>query len=142
MCSMFGGISQSSPNLPLSAADRRHVHHPLRRQIVESHPAHRAEIKRLAGNRRPGAWEPASVVRDYAVCGREGCEVFRPNASIAAAAMNDERLSRSFEAFGSRNVGPARTFAVALPRAMYVHARRALAQRGSGESRAVETESA
>ncbi len=61
---------------------------------------------------------------------------------FSAAAMNDERLARTFEAFGSRNVGPARTFATGLPRAMYVHARHALAQRRSGESRAVETEGA
>jgi 2-polyprenyl-6-methoxyphenol hydroxylase-like FAD-dependent oxidoreductase len=61
---------------------------------------------------------------------------------FSAVAMGDERLARTFEAFGSRNVGPARTFASAFPRAMYVHARGALARRGGEESRAVETESA
>ncbi len=61
---------------------------------------------------------------------------------FSAAATNDERLARTFEAFGSRNVGPARTFATGLPRAMYVHARRALARRGSGGSPTVEAESA
>jgi menaquinone-9 beta-reductase len=61
---------------------------------------------------------------------------------FSAAATNDERLARTFEAFGSRNIGPARMFATGLPRAAYVHARRALAERGNGSSRAVETESA
>jgi 2-polyprenyl-6-methoxyphenol hydroxylase-like FAD-dependent oxidoreductase len=60
---------------------------------------------------------------------------------FSAAATNDERLARTFEAFGSRNVGPARTFATGLPRAVYIHARRALVERGGGSSRAVETES-
>jgi menaquinone-9 beta-reductase len=61
---------------------------------------------------------------------------------FSAATMNDERLARTFEAFGSRNVGPARTFATAIPRAVYVHARHVLAERRGGGAGAVETESA
>jgi 2-polyprenyl-6-methoxyphenol hydroxylase-like FAD-dependent oxidoreductase len=61
---------------------------------------------------------------------------------FSAAAMNDERLARTFEAFGSRNVGPARTFATGIPRAVYLHARHALAERRGGRSRAVEAERA
>lgn len=61
---------------------------------------------------------------------------------FSAATMNDERLARTFEAFGSRNVGPARTFATAIPRSLYVHARHALAERRRGGTGAVETERA
>jgi 2-polyprenyl-6-methoxyphenol hydroxylase-like FAD-dependent oxidoreductase len=60
---------------------------------------------------------------------------------FSAATMNDERLARTFEAFGSRNVGPARTFATGIPRSLYVHARHALAER-RGRAGAVETERA
>ncbi len=61
---------------------------------------------------------------------------------LFSAATHDERLARTFEAFGSRNIGPARMFATGVPRAVYVHARHALSGRGGGESRAVEAERA
>jgi len=51
---------------------------------------------------------------------------------FSAAASGDERLARTFEAFGSRNIGPARMFAAGIPRAAYVQARNALSGRFSG----------
>jgi len=51
---------------------------------------------------------------------------------FSAAASGDERLARIFEAFGSRNIGPARMFATAIPRAVYVKARGARSRRVSG----------
>lgn len=52
---------------------------------------------------------------------------------LFSGAARDERLARTFEAFGSRNIGPARMFATAIPRALYVNGRHALAER-RGES--------
>jgi 2-polyprenyl-6-methoxyphenol hydroxylase-like FAD-dependent oxidoreductase len=60
---------------------------------------------------------------------------------LFSAATRDERMARTFEAFGSRSIGPARMFATTVPRAAYVNARHALA-RGGGAARPVETESA
>jgi len=45
---------------------------------------------------------------------------------FSAATTRDERLARTFEAFGSRNVGPLRAMPTLIPRAMLVHARRVL----------------
>jgi 2-polyprenyl-6-methoxyphenol hydroxylase-like FAD-dependent oxidoreductase len=51
---------------------------------------------------------------------------------LFSAATRDERLARTFEAFGSRNIGPLRAMPVMIPRAMFVHTRNAL-RRSSGE---------
>jgi 2-polyprenyl-6-methoxyphenol hydroxylase-like FAD-dependent oxidoreductase len=48
---------------------------------------------------------------------------------LFSAASRDERVARTFEAFGSRSIGPARAFSVALPRAALVNARHALGSR-------------
>jgi hypothetical protein len=61
---------------------------------------------------------------------------------FSAAASGDERLGRTFEAFGTRSIGPARMFASALPRAALVHARSLRSQRPDGGSRAVRAGSA
>jgi flavin-dependent dehydrogenase len=58
---------------------------------------------------------------------------------LFSAATRDERLAGIFEAFGSRNIGPARMFASAVPRAVLVNARHTLSGRGGGRSRAVQT---
>ncbi len=52
---------------------------------------------------------------------------------LFSSAARDERLARTFEAFGTRNIGPARMLATAMPRALYVNGRHALAER-RGES--------
>jgi menaquinone-9 beta-reductase len=55
---------------------------------------------------------------------------------LFSAAVRDERVARAFEAFGTRNVGPARTLSTTLPLAVLVNARHAARQRrrepGSG----------
>jgi flavin-dependent dehydrogenase len=52
---------------------------------------------------------------------------------IFSATTRDEVLARRFDEFGSRRVGPARSFATTIPRALYVNARHALrARRGGG----------
>jgi 2-polyprenyl-6-methoxyphenol hydroxylase-like FAD-dependent oxidoreductase len=53
---------------------------------------------------------------------------------LFSAAARDEGVARSFEAFGSRSIGPARFFPTAVPRAMFVNARHALSGRGGGLS--------
>jgi flavin-dependent dehydrogenase len=61
---------------------------------------------------------------------------------LFSAATRDERLAAIFEAFGSRNIGPARMFASAGPRAILVNARHRLSGRGDGRPRAMQTGSA
>jgi menaquinone-9 beta-reductase len=61
---------------------------------------------------------------------------------LFSAATRDERLARTFEAFGSRNISPARMLVSAMPRAAYVNARHALSQRASQPVRPAESESA
>jgi menaquinone-9 beta-reductase len=61
---------------------------------------------------------------------------------LFSAATRDERLSRTFEAFGSRNVGPLRAMPTMIPRALYVNARQALRGGGAKRSQAVSVESA
>jgi len=51
---------------------------------------------------------------------------------LFSSAARDERLARTFEAFGTRNIGPARMFAATVPRALAVNARHALSGRGGG----------
>jgi 2-polyprenyl-6-methoxyphenol hydroxylase-like FAD-dependent oxidoreductase len=78
-----------------------------------------------------------AMILDYA-----GGRKFNPGERLLfSAAARDERLAAVFEAFGTRNIGPARMLATAFPRAMLVNARHALAARGGG-SRAVGAESA
>ncbi len=47
-----------------------------------------------------------------------------------SAASYDEPTARIFEAFGSRNIGPARMLATGIPRALLASARRSLTHRG------------
>ncbi len=49
---------------------------------------------------------------------------------IFSAAARDPRMAERFEAFGTRSIGPARFFATAIPRAIAVNTRHALASRG------------
>jgi 2-polyprenyl-6-methoxyphenol hydroxylase-like FAD-dependent oxidoreductase len=69
-------------------------------------------------------------IHDYA-----GGRKFNPaERMLFSAATRDERLARQFEAFGSRNIGPARMFASVLPRAVLVSARYAISQRNRSSS--------
>lgn len=74
---------------------------------------------------RRGLHRHAGTIHDYAT-GR------RMNAGerlVFSAAPGDVRLSSLFEQFGTRNVDPTRFLAQAVPRALAVHARRALVPR-------------
>jgi 2-polyprenyl-6-methoxyphenol hydroxylase-like FAD-dependent oxidoreductase len=57
---------------------------------------------------------------------------------LFSAAARDARISRTFEAFGTRSIGPARMFASALPRAALVSLRHRHRGPGDGGSRAVQ----
>jgi hypothetical protein len=64
---------------------------------------------------------------------------FNPGERLLfSAATRDERLGKTFEAFGSRNIGPLRAFPKMIPRAVYVNARHALRARGDGRAGTVE----
>jgi 2-polyprenyl-6-methoxyphenol hydroxylase-like FAD-dependent oxidoreductase len=91
----------------------------------------RRHARRLRGH--------AAMIYDYA-----GGRKLNPGERFmfSAAASGDERLGRTFEAYGSRSIGPARMFASGLPRAALVHARGMRSQRPGGGSRAVQTGSA
>jgi 2-polyprenyl-6-methoxyphenol hydroxylase-like FAD-dependent oxidoreductase len=78
------------------------------------------------------------LMYDYA----GGRKLTPPERLLFSAAARDERLARTFEAFGTRSIGPARMFATGIPRAVFVNARHALSGRGGGGSRAVGAESA
>jgi menaquinone-9 beta-reductase len=69
-----------------------------------------------------------AMILDYA----SGRKMTAPERMLFSAAARDERLARTFEAFGTRNIGPARMFASAVPRAVLVNARHAL---GGGSGR-------
>jgi 2-polyprenyl-6-methoxyphenol hydroxylase-like FAD-dependent oxidoreductase len=53
---------------------------------------------------------------------------------LFSAAVYDEGVSRVMEAFGTRNIGPARMMLTGAPRALAVHARRSLSRRPGGSS--------
>lgn len=89
-----------------------------RRPLDDGLAAYRARHRR-------GLHRHAGTIHDYAT-GR------RMNAGerlVFSAAPGDVRLSSLFERFGTRNVDPARFLAEAVPRALAVHARRALTPR-------------
>jgi 2-polyprenyl-6-methoxyphenol hydroxylase-like FAD-dependent oxidoreductase len=72
----------------------------------------------------------AAVIYDYA----DGRKMNSGERMLFSAAARDERVAGIFEAFGTRNVGPARTFTKGLPLAAVVHARRVLGGRTSRSS--------
>jgi menaquinone-9 beta-reductase len=78
------------------------------------------------------------LIHDYA-CGRKLNPMER---LLFSAAIHDERVARTFEAVGTRNVGPARALATMVPRAALVNARHSLSQRRRRPSRRVDLERA
>jgi hypothetical protein len=96
-----------------------------------------AGLKRYRRRHARGLRGHSLLMYDYA----GGRKLTPPERLLfSAAAAHDERLTQVFEAFGTRNIGPARMFASALPRSVFVNTRNALAARRGGESRVVETE--
>jgi 2-polyprenyl-6-methoxyphenol hydroxylase-like FAD-dependent oxidoreductase len=76
----------------------------------------------------------ATLMYNYA-----GGRKFNPGEKMLfAAAARDERLARTFEAFGARSIGPARMFATTLPRALLVNARHKRSASPGGGSHTVQ----
>lgn len=86
----------------------------------------RSGLERYRRRHRRGLRGHAAIINEYA-SGRK----MRPGERlIFSAAARDQRLAESFEAFGTRSIGPARFFASAMPRSIAVNVRHALASRG------------
>jgi menaquinone-9 beta-reductase len=68
----------------------------------------------------------ASMINEYA----SGRKMNPGERLIFSAGARDPRMAERFEAFGTRSIGPARFFATAIPRAIAVNTRHALASRG------------
>lgn len=80
----------------------------------------------------------AGLINDYA----SGRRMNPGERLIFSAAARDPKLATSFDAFGTRNIGPARFFATAIPRSMAVNARHALGSRGQRRGPRPESHSA
>ncbi len=77
----------------------------------------------------------AAMIYDYA-----GGRKFNPGERVLfSAAVKDERVARVNEAFGSRNIGPARMLATGVPLALAAHARSAWGSRSTPPARSVES---
>jgi len=84
-----------------------------------------AGLKRYRRAHRRGLRGHAMMINDYA----SGRKINPGERLIFSAATRDARLAKAFEDFGTRSIGPARFFAVAIPRAVAVNARQALRSR-------------
>lgn len=83
-------------------------------------------LERYRRRHRRGLRGHATIINEYA-SGRK----MRPGERlIFSAAARDQRVAASFDAFGTRCIGPTRFFAAAIPRALAVNARHALGSRG------------
>jgi 2-polyprenyl-6-methoxyphenol hydroxylase-like FAD-dependent oxidoreductase len=80
----------------------------------------------------------AALINDYA----SGRRMNPGERLIFSAAARDPKLATSFEAFGTRSIGPARFFATAIPRSLAVNARHALNSRGQRRGPQPESHSA
>ena len=86
-------------------------------------------LKRYRRRHALGLRGHAAMIYDYA----GGRKFNAGERMLFAAAARDERLASTFEAFGTRSIGPARMFATTLPRALLVNARhKRSASSGSG----------
>jgi menaquinone-9 beta-reductase len=73
----------------------------------------------------------SATIYDFA-----GGRRFNPGERMLfSAATFDQGVSRIMEAFGTRNIGPARMLLTGTPRALAAHARRAVARRMPGSAR-------
>jgi 2-polyprenyl-6-methoxyphenol hydroxylase-like FAD-dependent oxidoreductase len=85
-----------------------------------------AGLSRYRRRHRRGLGGHAWLINDYA----SGRRMNPGERLIFAGAARDPKLAVSFEALGTRSIGPARFFASAVPRAIAVNARHALGSRG------------
>jgi 2-polyprenyl-6-methoxyphenol hydroxylase-like FAD-dependent oxidoreductase len=81
-----------------------------------------AGLKRYRRAHRRGLRGHATMINDYA----SGRKMNPGERLIFSAAARDQRVATSFEAFGTRSIGPARFFVSTLPRAIAVNARHSL----------------
>lgn len=89
-------------------------------------------LNRYRRRRARGLGGHTRVIVEYA----SGRKMNAGERMLFAAAATDERTARVFEAFGSRNIGPLRMFATAMPLAVLATTRRSLSRRarpGSAE---------
>jgi 2-polyprenyl-6-methoxyphenol hydroxylase-like FAD-dependent oxidoreductase len=91
-------------------------------------------LKRYRRRHARGLRGHAMLLYDYA----SGRKLIPPERLLFSSAARDERLARTFEAFGTRSIGPARMFATTVPRAVFVNTRHALARRGHGTAASAE----
>jgi 2-polyprenyl-6-methoxyphenol hydroxylase-like FAD-dependent oxidoreductase len=84
-----------------------------------------AGLKRYRRRHARGLGGHTRVILDYAT----GRKLNGGEKMLFAAAANDERTAKVFEAFGSRNIGPLRMLATGMPLAMLATARRSLSRR-------------
>jgi menaquinone-9 beta-reductase len=85
-------------------------------------------LKRYRRRHARGLRGHAQLIYDYA-----GGRAFNPFEKLLfSSAARSERMARTFEAFGTRNIGPVRMLATAVPGALAVNARQAL--RGGARS--------
>jgi flavin-dependent dehydrogenase len=88
----------------------------------------RLHKRKLAGH--------AFMIHDYST----GRPLSPPERALFAAAARDPKLAARFDRFGTRQIGPARMLATALPRTFYVNARHAMTKRGEdGAATAAES---
>jgi menaquinone-9 beta-reductase len=85
----------------------------------------RAGLARYRRRHRRALRGHASLINEYA----SGRKMNPGERLIFSGAARDAGLAASFEAFGTRSIGPARFFAAAIPRSIAVNARHAVGSR-------------
>jgi menaquinone-9 beta-reductase len=93
--------------------------------LAGEEPLH-AGLARYRRQHRRALGGHASMINEYA----SGRKMHPGERLIFSAAARNPRMAERFEAFGTRSLGPVRFFATAIPRAIAVNTRHALASRG------------
>jgi flavin-dependent dehydrogenase len=83
-------------------------------------------LKRYKRRHARGLGGHTKTILDYAT----GRRLNRGEKTLFSTASYDERTARVFEAFGSRNIGPVRMLATAIPLVTLASVRRSIAGRG------------
>lgn len=107
-----GWAFQSAEWLAESVAPALRGSEPLKRGLARYRRRHRRELR---GH--------AYLIHDYA----SGRRMQAPERALFAAAARDPKMAAAFTAFGTRTIGPSRFLPTAMPRALAVNARHALA---------------
>lgn len=125
-----GWALQSSEWLTDSTIGALQGREPLNRGLARYRRLHR---RRLRGH--------SALIYDYAT----GRKFTRFERSLFSAACRDEGVARTFEAFGTRSIGPARMLATTVPRLAWLEARTQaskLRRGGGAQGTRAEVESA